>query len=252
MAGRKLTRIGLMGLLLAAAPVGTGSARAATVECAGSHPRTLAVVARIRASNLPRLTDARASRCRVMRATVAAIRDAFAQTGALPPQISVAGKDWSAGTWAVRYTETDVAGVRYITVRANRGIRSIRTITTQLIQLPDGAPPPAALTTRDLRIGRRRVVRRRSLLTTHYLACAWSTGRCFDASRDRRQPFTFRVGDGQVIRGWEEGLPGMSAGGRRLLILPPRYAYGAIGSPPAIKPHETLVFVVDALRVRRP
>jgi hypothetical protein len=56
----------------------------------------------------------------------------------------------------------------------------------------------------------------------------------------------------QVIRGWDEGLVGMRAGGRRLLILPPNYAYGEAGSPPAIKPGETLVFVVDALRVRHP
>jgi FKBP-type peptidyl-prolyl isomerase-like protein len=53
-----------------------------------------------------------------------------------------------------------------------------------------------------------------------------------------------------VIRGWDEGLLGMRAGGRRLVILQPRYAYGDAGSPPAIKPGETLVFVVDALRVR--
>jgi peptidylprolyl isomerase len=142
-----------------------------------------------------------------------------------------------------------VSGVRYIAVRASRGTRPLRTITTQLINLPSGSPPPAELTIRDLRIGHGAVIRPRNLVTTHFIGCAWSTGSCFDASRDRG-PFSFRVGDGQVIRGWDEGLVGMRAGGRRLLILPPDYAYGDAGSPPAIKPGETLVFTVDALRVR--
>jgi peptidylprolyl isomerase len=139
--------------------------------------------------------------------------------------------------------------VRYVKVRARRGVRRIRTITTQLIELPSGALPPD-LTLRDLRVGRGPVIRKRDLVTTHYIGCAWSTATCFDASRDRAQSFEFRVGAGEVIRGWDEGLVGMRAGGRRLLILPPKYAYGAAGSPPAVKPGETLVFVVDALRVR--
>jgi peptidylprolyl isomerase len=253
MSGQKITRTALLlGVLLADALAGTSSGQAATVRCAGSHPRTLAVVARITASNLPRLTDGRASRCRVVRATVAAIRRAFKQTGTLPARVRVTETNWSAGTWTVRYMETDVSGVRYIKVRASRGTRSVRTITTQLINLQSGSPPPAELTIRDLRVGHGPVIRRRDTLTTHFIGCAWSTGTCFDASRDRGQPFSFDVGAGQVIRGWDEGLVGMHAGGRRLLILPPNYAYGQAGSPPAIKPGETLVFAVDALRVRHP
>ena len=237
----------LAGVFLA----GASSASAATVSCTGSHPRTLAVVGRITARDLPRLTDRRASPCRVARATVAAIRRAFKQTGTLPAQVRVAQSDWSAGSWTVRYAETDVAGVRYVKVRARRGVRRVRTITTQLIDLPSGTLPPD-FTVRDLQVGRGPVVRKRDLVTTHYIGCAWSTATCFDASRDRAQTFEFRVGAGEVIRGWDEGLVGLRAGGRRLLILPPKYAYGEAGSPPAVKPGETLVFVVDALRVRHP
>jgi peptidylprolyl isomerase len=243
--------MGVAALAGAAFTAGAGSASAATVRCAGTHPRTLAVVARIRATGLPRLTDRRASRCRVAHATVAAVRRAFKDTGALPARIRVGAPEWSAGTWSVRYTETDVAGVRYIAMRATRGARRVRTIAAQLIELPGGRSPAPDFTVRDLRRGRGPVVERRERLKTHYIGCAWSTATCFDASRDRGQPFEFRVGSGDVIRGWDEGLVGMRAGGRRLLILPPKYAYGQDGAPPAVTPGETLVFVVDALRVRR-
>jgi peptidylprolyl isomerase len=238
---RRVTRIVWLAAVLLTS---TSSARAATVSCAGSHPRTLAVVARTTARDLPRLTDGRASRCRVAHAAVAAIRHAFKQTGTLPARVRVAQASWSAGAWAVRYAETDVAGVRYIAARASRGTR---TIATQLIDLPRGSPPPASLTTTDLRVGRGRLVRRHDRLVTHFIGFAWSTATFLDSSRDRGQSFEFRLGAGQVIRGWDEGLVGMRTGGRRLLILPPRFAYGDAGNPPAIKPGETLVFVVDAL-----
>lgn len=75
-------------------------------------------------------------------------------------------------------------------------------------------------------------------------------GRKFDSSRDRGQPLSFLLGAGRVIRGWEQGLPGMKVGGTRRLVIPPSLAYGARGAGNGvIPPHATLVFEVELLAV---
>jgi peptidylprolyl isomerase len=86
-------------------------------------------------------------------------------------------------------------------------------------------------------------------VTVHYEGVTFSTGEQFDASWDRGRPFTFKLG-GQVIPGWNKGVVGMRKGGRRMLTIPPELAYGAQGAPPVIGPNETLVFVIDMLRIR--
>ena len=75
-------------------------------------------------------------------------------------------------------------------------------------------------------------------------------GTKFDSSRDRDEPFTVAVGAGQVIDGWDEGLPGMKVGGQRRLVLPPDFAYGARGAGNVIPPNATLVFDVELLDVK--
>ena len=76
-----------------------------------------------------------------------------------------------------------------------------------------------------------------------------TNGQKFDSSLDRGRPFEFVLGQGQVIRGWDEGVAGMRIGGKRKLTIPPEMGYGARGFPPVIPPNSTLVFEVELLGV---
>ena len=89
-----------------------------------------------------------------------------------------------------------------------------------------------------------------STVSVHYVGVAHSTGEEFDASYNRGQPLQFRLGTGQVISGWDQGVAGMKVGGRRQLVIPPHLGYGDRGAGGVIKPGETLIFVVDLLDVR--
>jgi peptidylprolyl isomerase len=88
-----------------------------------------------------------------------------------------------------------------------------------------------------------------SKVTVHYVGVAFRSGEEFDASWNRGEPFQFRLGRGQVISGWDQGVVGMKVGGRRRLTLPSAMAYGARGAGGVIAPHEPLVFVLDLLAV---
>ena len=87
-------------------------------------------------------------------------------------------------------------------------------------------------------------------VSVQYVGNSWSTGTQFDSSWDRgTEPFTFPLGAGQVIPGWDQGVAGMKKGGRRLLVIPPDLAYGAQSPSPDIGPNETLIFVVDLAKI---
>lgn len=109
--------------------------------------------------------------------------------------------------------------------------------------------PPAELTIIDDVVGEGPEATAGHDVTVHYVGVSWSTGRQFDASWDRMEPFRFGLGAGQVIQGWDQGVAGMRVGGRRTLQIPPDMGYGARGAGGVIGPNETLVFVVDLLAV---
>lgn len=113
-----------------------------------------------------------------------------------------------------------------------------------------GDEPPTELVVEDIVVGDGKVAAAGSTVCAHYVGVAHSTGEEFDASWNRGTPLDFRLGVGQVIRGWDEGIVGMRVGGRRRLVIPPRLAYGDRGAGSAIAPGETLIFVVDLVDVR--
>jgi peptidylprolyl isomerase len=86
-------------------------------------------------------------------------------------------------------------------------------------------------------------------VTVQYVGVGYDSEEEFDSSWSRNEPFTFTLGAGEVIKGWDRGVEGMKVGGRRELLLPPELAYGAAGSPPKIGPNETLIFTIDLLSV---
>jgi peptidylprolyl isomerase len=108
-----------------------------------------------------------------------------------------------------------------------------------------GGEPPKNLEITDVWEGDGAVAKAGDTVAVHYVGVAYSTGEEFDASWNRGEPLQFRLGVGQVIAGWDQGVQGMKVGGRRQLIIPPDLAYGDSGAPGAIAPGATLIFVCD-------
>ncbi|MBP2586986.1 FKBP-type peptidyl-prolyl cis-trans isomerase [Streptomyces sp. PvR006] len=120
--------------------------------------------------------------------------------------------------------------------------------TKPQIDLPEGAPP-TELTVRDLIVGDGPEAKPGNVVQVHYVGVTFASGKEFDASWDRGQPFKFAVGGGRVIKGWDRGIRGMKVGGRREIIVPPRLGYGKQSPSSLIPAGSTLVFVVDLLTV---
>jgi FKBP-type peptidyl-prolyl cis-trans isomerase len=111
-----------------------------------------------------------------------------------------------------------------------------------LTSLPDG------LQFADLKVGDGGLVGSGQCVTVHYTG--WlSDGAKFDSSRDAGKGLRFQVGTGGVIKGWDQGVPGMKVGGRRRLVIPPALGYGAQGSAPKIPANASLVFIVELLKI---
>lgn len=124
------------------------------------------------------------------------------------------------------------------------------TVTTNQGEAPTiGAPtgnPPITLEIKDIIVGNGAEALPTSTMTVHYTLMAWSSGQVVESSWNGGSPATFPLAN--VIVGWQQGIPGMKVGGRRLLVIPPDLGYGAQGGGP-IGPNETLIFVVDAIGV---
>lgn len=116
------------------------------------------------------------------------------------------------------------------------------------VTIPQEAPPVEMVKT-DITVGTGDEAVKGKNVSVHYVGVAWSNGQEFDASWNRGDAFDFRLGAGQVIQGWDDGVAGMKVGGRRQLTIPPDMGYGSRGAGGVIKGGETLVFVVDLLNV---
>jgi peptidylprolyl isomerase len=121
-----------------------------------------------------------------------------------------------------------------------------------LSEEPKGLPvgygaPPTHLLNQNVIIGKGAEAKTGATVEVNYVGALWRTGKVFDASWKRKEPFTFTIGAGQVIKGWDQGVVGMKVGGRRLLVIPSPLGYGAKGSG-AIPPNATLEFVIDLLK----
>ena len=120
--------------------------------------------------------------------------------------------------------------------------------TKPKVTVPKGAPPKK-LEIKEIEEGSGAEAKSGDEVTVQYVGVSYKNGKEFDSSWSRNEPFSFKLGAGEVIPGWDQGVEGMKVGGRRELIIPPSLAYGEAGAPPAIAPNETLVFVIDLLEV---
>jgi peptidylprolyl isomerase len=145
-----------------------------------------------------------------------------------------------------------------------RPIRSLRggfafMLLAGLLALPQVASAQDTITTAsglsyiDTELGTGAAAKAGQKAVVHYTGWLYQNGakgNKFDSSVDRGQPFTFPLGGGRVIRGWDEGVAGMRPGGKRTLIIPPNLGYGAAGAGGVIPPNATLLFEVELIQVR--
>ena len=119
-------------------------------------------------------------------------------------------------------------------------------------KLPGIGKVPAKLVTTDIKVGKGKPVKKGDKLTVKYVGIGCSSGKVFDASYNdgaKNQEFSFTIGQGSVIPGWDKGLIGMKPGGERQLVIPSDLAYGASGSLPKIGPNAPLIFGVTLVKV---
>lgn len=133
--------------------------------------------------------------------------------------------------------------------KANLG--TISTDLSKKPKVPAGkGEAPKELQGDDIVVGKGKEAKEGDTVQVEYVGVLFKDGKQFDASWDRKgEPFEFTLGQGAVIQGWDQGVPGMKVGGRRALVIPADLAYGASGSPPNIGPNEALIFVVDLKKI---
>ena len=152
----------------------------------------------------------------------------------------------SDGGGSADTTRTDTATASTSPAEAAKALED--TSKRPVIPKPTGVPP-RRLVKEDIVKGKGPGAKPGDVVVVNYVGMNFSNGQEFDASWDRGEPFPVQLGAGNVIQGWEKGLIGIKKGGRRKLTIPPELGYGPQGSPPAIPPNETLVFVIDAVSI---
>lgn len=120
--------------------------------------------------------------------------------------------------------------------------------TKPTVTVPKGISPNT-FATKELEEGTGAEAKKGDEVTVQYVGVGYDSEKEFDTSWGK-EPFTFPLGAGKVIAGWDQGVEGMKVGGRRELLIPGNLAYGPAGSPPSIGPNETLIFVIDLLAVK--
>jgi peptidylprolyl isomerase len=160
------------------------------------------------------------------------------------------GKENPNATAEAAKQETSVS----TTASSTSAASTVKTPTSgPLSKEPTVTPPsgaaPTKLVTKEIIKGTGPVATAGETVTVNYVGVLYHGGKIFDASWNRKEPFSFTLGKGQVIKGWDEGVAGMHVGGRRELIIPSALAYGTRGSPPTIPANAPLIFVVDLLGV---
>jgi len=165
--------------------------------------------------------------------------------------VSAGGRKRTLGDVAgKRLVESEPGRVKYITITGLALVLAAAApgagaaAPAKQIVLPDG------LKYTDTVVGRGPVAKAGETVHVHYVGTL-TNGTKFDSSRDRNQPFTFPLGGGQVIRGWDEGVAGMRVGGKRRLVIPPQLGYGSAGAGGVIPPNATLIFEIELLGIDR-
>lgn len=165
--------------------------------------------------------------------------------GAADQAINAAAPD----TASTQTTTTTAATAPAATGKGGGAVLPISTDLTKKPAIPKPkGDPPSELIVKDIVTGKGKAAKAGSEVSVKYVGVSYSTGEEFDSSWDRDAEFPFTLGTGGVISGWDEGVVGMKEGGRRELVIPADKAYGDTGSPPSIKPGETLVFVIDLIK----
>jgi peptidylprolyl isomerase len=180
---------------------------------------------------------------------MAALRDDCVRCAAVKPFALIVALCLALGLAACGGgSDSTSSSTEAATTEATGGAEAGAEKTKPKVTVPKGEPPKK-LVIKEIEEGTGAEAKAGDEVTVQYVGVNYKSGKEFDASWDRGEPFSFKLGAGMVIPGWDKGVEGMKVGGRRELIIPPNLAYGPEGSPPAIGPNETLIFVIDLLEV---